>query len=165
MDRKISTRYYNNRTVYDYLNIIFPYYCGIPYLNLPPISIDDRPHLHKRARYTPYLIPVAIYVASENYVSTFTNPYNFPQLILLPSDDYNPTHERKKYEPYRDRLKRGYCCRKHDEKICYKKTRFYCSTCFDKDKKIYYCHGFYSISPERNNCFIQHHNCMEQIFS
>ena len=27
-------------------------------------------------------------------------------------------------------------------KICYKKTRFYWSTCSDKNKKFYYCHGF-----------------------
>ena len=72
VDKNISTFYYNKRTFYDWFNIPFTYECGSPDLNLPPITIDDRPPPHKRARYTPDLIPAAIYVASENYVSILT---------------------------------------------------------------------------------------------
>ena len=73
---KISTREYNNRKFYDCLNNPLLDDCGIPDLNIPPISIDDIPRLHKRSRYTPVLIPSAISVASENSVSNLTNPYD-----------------------------------------------------------------------------------------
>ena len=60
VDKKISTRDYNNKTVYECLNIPFPYDCGIPYLNIHPIIIYYRPRPHKRARYTPDLISDSI---------------------------------------------------------------------------------------------------------
>ena len=63
--RKISTLEYNNRTVYEFFCDPFTDVFGSPYLNLTPITIDDRPLPHKRSRYTPDLIPAAIYVASE----------------------------------------------------------------------------------------------------
>ena len=66
VDNQISTRNYKNRTVYDCSNNHFLDDCGIPDLNLPPIAIGGRPRLHKRSRYTPDLLPDAIYVASEN---------------------------------------------------------------------------------------------------
>ena len=62
VDNKISTREY--RTVYDCFNNPFTADFGSPYLNLPPITINDRPHPHKRARYThicsqrPYMMPL-----------------------------------------------------------------------------------------------------------
>ena len=74
VDKKISTSEYNNRTVYDCFNNPFTDDCGSPYLILHPIIIGDRPHLDKRARYTPDLLPAAISVASEKSVSTLTTP-------------------------------------------------------------------------------------------
>ena len=47
-DKKISTREYNNKTVYDFFNNPFPDDFGSPALNIPPITIDDRYHLDKR---------------------------------------------------------------------------------------------------------------------
>ena len=78
------------------------------------------------------MLPAAIYVASENSVSTFTNPYDSPELLVLTSDYPNQIHATDKDEPYHGRMKRGYCYSKHDEKICLKKTRLYCYTCSDK---------------------------------
>ena len=74
VDRKISTLEYTNKTVYEWLNNPFKVDFVRPDMYLPPITIDDRPPLHKRALYTPYLLPDAISVASENYVITFTIP-------------------------------------------------------------------------------------------
>ena len=65
-DKKISTREYNDRTVYDCFNNYFTADCGSPDLNLHPITIDDRPRPHKRSRYTSDMIPDNISVASEN---------------------------------------------------------------------------------------------------
>ena len=48
-DNKITTRDYNNRTVYDCFNNPFPSDYGSPYLNLTPIRIDDSTHPDKRA--------------------------------------------------------------------------------------------------------------------
>ena len=61
-------------------------------------------------------------------------------------------------------MKRWYCCRKHGEKICYKKTRLYCSTCSDKGRKFYYCHDFYRISLEKRTWFMEHQHCIDQRF-
>ena len=66
------------------------------------------------------MLPDTIYGASEKYFSTFTTPSDCPLLLLLSPDDPNPPHKKKKDEPYRDRVNRGYCSRKHDEKLCYK---------------------------------------------
>ena len=97
VEKIISTRYYNNRMVYDYSNNTFPAYCGSPYFNLPPITIGDRSLLDKRARYTPDMLPDSIYVASENSVITFDTPSDSPQLLLLNYDYPNPLHPMKKY--------------------------------------------------------------------
>ena len=67
-------REYNNRTFYDFFNDPFPYDFGSPDLNLLLIDIDDIPRPDKIDRYTPDLIPAAIYVASENSVGTLTTP-------------------------------------------------------------------------------------------
>ena len=48
VDKKISTRNYNNRTVYDFFNNPFPDDFGNTALFILPITIDDRPHLDKR---------------------------------------------------------------------------------------------------------------------
>ena len=66
VDRKISTLEYNNRTVYECFNKTFTDEFGGLALNIPPITFDDRPRPHKISRYTPYLLPAAFYVASEN---------------------------------------------------------------------------------------------------
>ena len=47
------------------LNNTFTADFGSSAMHLPPITIDDKPRPHKRARYTPYLLPAAIYIASE----------------------------------------------------------------------------------------------------
>ena len=84
-DKNISTKEYKHRTIYECLNNTFTADFGIPDLNLPPITIDDRPHLHKISRYTPDLLPSDIYVASKNSVSTLTTSSYLPRLFLLPS--------------------------------------------------------------------------------
>ena len=128
-------------------------------MHLPPITIDYRsPPPHKRVRYTPYLIPAAISVASENYVSTLTNPSGL--LDLLPTDDPNTLHDIKKDVPFKGRVHGGYCCRKHSWIRCYKKTRFYWSTCSNEDKIFYYCHGFPKVSLATSNFFLEHQHSM-----
>ena len=89
-DKKISTLEYNNRTVYYCFNNPFIDDFGSPHLNLPPVTFDDIPRPHKRAHYKPDLLPANISVASENYSSTLTTPYDL--LYLLPSDDPNNLH-------------------------------------------------------------------------
>ena len=118
MDKKISTLDYNNRTVYDCFNNPFTYELGIPYLNVPPITFNDRPRPHKRARYTPDLLPAATYVAYGNYFITLTTPCDLPD--LLPSDDTNTLHVLKKYVPFLGRVKRGCFFRKHDKNMLQK---------------------------------------------
>ena len=154
VDNKIPTREYNNRVVYDWFNDSFPDDFDSPYLNLPTITLDGRPSPHNRARYTPYLLQDTIYVAYENSGITLTTPSSSPKLLLLPSDDTNHLHAMNKYDPYCGRTKIGYWYRKHDEIKCYKKTRLFCSTCFDKDKKFYYCHGLSRINSETMTCFM-----------
>ena len=85
VDKNISTIEYNNRMVYEFFNNTFTADFGSPDLNPPPINIDDRPHPHKIAHYTPDLLPAATSVASENCVSTFTTPSDLPQPLLSPS--------------------------------------------------------------------------------
>ena len=96
-------------------------------MNISPIIIDDRPHMDKRACYTPDLLPAAISVASEKSVITFTNTYDSSEHLSLTSDDTNHSHTTHKDKPYRGRVKKAYCYKKRDGKIC-KKTSFYCST-------------------------------------
>ena len=132
-DNKIPTLEYNSRTVYECFNNPFKDDFGSPSLNLPPITFDDIPRLHKRARYTSDLLPASISVASKNYFSTFTTPSDYPD--ILPSDGPNPLRVMKMYVTVLGRVHIRYCCRKQDKKI-YKNTRFYCSTCSDKNKKI-----------------------------
>ena len=85
------------------------------------------------------MIPAAISVASENYVSSLTTPSYSPD--LFPTDDPNTLSVTKKDMPLKVRVHRGYCCRENGQKIFYKKTRFYCYKCSDEDKKFYYCRG------------------------
>ena len=62
-------------------------------MHIPPITIYDRPLLHKRSQYTPDKIPSAISISSENYVSTLTTSSDSP--YLLPCDDPNNLHIMK----------------------------------------------------------------------
>ena len=62
--KNISTKEYNIRTVYECFDDSFTDDFGIPALNLPQITIDNIPCSHKRALYTPDLLPVSIYVTS-----------------------------------------------------------------------------------------------------
>ena len=109
-----------------------------------PFMIYLPPPPHKRSRYAPDLIPSAISVASENYVSTLTTPSNFE--YLLPTDYPNTLHVLKKDVLLKGRLHRGYCCRKHGRIRWYKNTKCYFSTCSGEDNKFYYFHGFSKIS-------------------
>ena len=163
MDRKFSTLGYNNRTVYDCFNNPFTDDFFSPALNLPPITFNDIPRPHKRNLYTPYLIPAAISVASENSFITLTPPSDSPD--ILPSDDPNTLRVMKKGVPFLGRVKIGYCYGENDQNICYKKTRFYCSICSNKNKKIYYCHWFSRINSETRTCFLEHHNSMSRFFT
>ena len=74
------------------------YYYVIPDLNIPPVTIADRPRYHKRACCIPYLLPSAISVESENYVSTLITPCGSPRLFLLSSDYPNHLGVMKKIE-------------------------------------------------------------------
>ena len=95
----ISMGDYKNRTVYDFFDNIFPDYFGSLELNLPPITIDDRPRLHKISRHTLDLLPVDISVASENSLSTFTTLSDSIRLFLLPLNYNNPLRAIMKDEP------------------------------------------------------------------
>ena len=140
MDKKISTLECNNRTVYDYFNNPFTAYFGIPAMHIPPVTIEYRPPPHKRAQYAPDLLTVVISVSSENSIITLNTPSDYPG--LLPTDDPNALHVIKKDVPLKGRFNRGYCSMKHGQIICYKKTRLYCSTFSDKDKKFMIVIGF-----------------------
>ena len=83
-------------------------------MSLPQITIDDRPLLHKIARYNPNLIPVFISVTSENFVNVLTTPSDFAQLFILPYYFPNPTHAIIKDETYCCRVIRCYFSRKQD---------------------------------------------------
>ena len=116
VDKKMSTREYNHRTVYDLVSYLFTSDCGSSYLNPPPNTIDDRPRLQKISRYITDMLQATIYVAYENSVDTLTTTSDASQLLIVPSDYPNPPQETNKNEPYYRRVKRGYCYRKHDEK-------------------------------------------------
>ena len=97
VENKILTLEYNNRAVYDCFNNFFTADFGSPDLHLHPITIDDRTSSHKRSRYTPYLLPYAISVASENSVSILTTPSDYTEMI--PSSDTHNIHVIRKYVP------------------------------------------------------------------
>ena len=118
VNKKVSTLEYRNRTVYDWFNDTFKADFSILDLHLPPITIDDIPCLHKRARYIPDLLSAAIYVAYGNYVSTLTIPSDSPD--LLPHNDLNTIHVIKKDLLLQGWLHRGYCCRKYGKKYATK---------------------------------------------
>ena len=126
VDKKISAREYNNSAVYECCNNPFTSDFGSPALNLPPITIDDRPHPHKISRYTPDLLPSTISVASENSVKALTTPFDFTDILLY--DDPNTLHVMKKDVTYQGMSNIRYCGRKHDQNRCYKNKRLYCST-------------------------------------
>ena len=107
-DKKFSTLEYNNRTVYDFFSHPFTDDCVSLDIHLPPITIDDRPPLHKRSRYAPDLILTVISFASKNSVSTLTTPSHYPD--LLPTYYSNNLDVLKKFVPFKGRVNRGYCC-------------------------------------------------------
>ena len=160
--KQISTLEYNNRAVYDCFNNPFIADFSIPDLHRSPITIDDRPSLHKISRCTPDLLPAAISVASKNSFSTLTTPSYL--IDLLPSYYTNYLHVTKIYLPFKGRVNRSYCCRKHGQIGCCKKTRFYCSTCSDMKNRIYYCHGFSMISSGTRTWFLEHQHYISQLF-
>ena len=121
VDKKTSILEYKNRSDYECFNNPFTAKSGSPDLHLLLITIDYRSRMHKRSCYTPDLLPGFIFVAFGNYVSTLTTPSDSPQLLILPYDDTKPTYASNKYDPYRGRMKRGYCCRKNYEKYAIKR--------------------------------------------
>ena len=127
-------------------------------MHIPPITMDDRPPPPKRACYAPNLLPATISVASEKSISNLTTSSDFPD--ILPTDGQKTIHVLKKGLPVNGRVHRGCCCRKHGQIWCYKKTRFYCSTCSGEEKKFYYCQGFSSISLATSNWFLEHQHYM-----
>ena len=60
-ENNISMREYNDKTVYECFNNTFLFDYGSPYLNLPPIHIDDSHRTKKISWYTSDLLPSAIY--------------------------------------------------------------------------------------------------------
>ena len=113
MDWKISTLEYKNWKVYDCFNNLFIDEYGIPYLIYLPLLLMIDPAGIKNLPY-PDLLPTAISIAFENYFSIFTTPSDLP--YRLPSGDTNTLHVIKKDAPFFGRAKRGYFCRKHDQK-------------------------------------------------
>ena len=105
VDKKSSTLEYNSRTVCGCFNDTFTDDFGRPDLHLTTIIIDDIPHLHKIAWYTPYLIPAAISIDSGNYVSTLTTPADYPDILF--SNDPNTLHVVGKDFPFQGRVHRG----------------------------------------------------------
>ena len=103
-----------------------------------PLMID--PPMHKRAQYAPDLLPAAISVASENYVSTLTNPYDTPN--LPPSYGPNTLHIFKKYLPLLVRVKRLYCCNKHGQKYATKRPGSFAPNALIKTRHFIIVMGF-----------------------
>ena len=96
VDKKISTREYNNREIYNCFNHLFPDDFGRPALNVPPVIVDDIPHPTKRACCTPDILLSDISFASENSVITLTTPSDSPPSLVLTYDDLNHRHAMKK---------------------------------------------------------------------
>ena len=116
-------------------------YLPSPLMIDPPHTRD--PNMTQICSQLPYLLPLKTLVVP------------LPPLLYP-----NNIHVLNKYLPLKGKVHRGYCCMKHGQKICYEKIRFYCSTCYDEDKKFYYCHGFYNISLVTTNCFLEHQHYM-----
>ena len=77
VNRKISTLDYNNRTFYECFDDLFKDDFISRDLNIPRITFNYRPRPHKRARYTPDMLPASISVASENSFNTLNAPFLF----------------------------------------------------------------------------------------
>ena len=139
--------------VYYCFNIPFPVECGSPYLNLPPMPLDENSRPKKRARYTPDQLPAAISVASGKSVGTLTTPSDRPQDIFLISDAPSTDHTTMRDKPGCAKDKRGCCSRRHEGIRHYRKSRFYCSSYFIH-KRVYYCHGPAVFKSGLRTCFI-----------
>ena len=76
-------REYTDIEVYASFNNPFPFDCGIPDLNLTPMSIPDSlfPKIISHYIYDP--LSDAIYVASKTYVGNLNAPCESPQVILI----------------------------------------------------------------------------------
>ena len=78
------------------------------------MTIDDSFIPNKRNRHTPGTLPSDISIDSIKTDSTFTNPYEYPQVILLPSNDPDTNHITMREKPSHITDKRGHCSRQHD---------------------------------------------------
>ena len=91
-DKKISMREYNDRTFYYIFNNNFPVDVVSQDLNPPPIRIWDSTHQNKISRYNFNLLPDAISVTSRNSVSMLTTPYDYPNVLVLNSNNSDTKH-------------------------------------------------------------------------
>ena len=119
-DKTVSTRKYNDRTVYDWFNDSFSFDCGSPALNPPHVPIGDSPRLNKTAWYTSDPLTDAISITPGYSVSTLTTPSDPPQLPEQNYDYPDTLHTIMNDNPFRGNMTRGYCSRFHDGIICYK---------------------------------------------
>ena len=106
--------------VYYYFNNTFLVDCGIPEVNLHPMTIDDSYRPKKIACYTPYHFPDTTSVASGNYVSTLTTTSEFPHYIILISYDPNTVYTITRGKHMFVKEIRVYCSRIHEIIIQYK---------------------------------------------
>ena len=125
-----------------------------------PMPIDDSFRPNKISHHTPDPLPYSIYVVSVKYVSNFTNPSEYTKFIVLAydaSDTYNIIIRDKRG---RSTDKIGYCSRRYDRIICYKKSKFYYSSCYIHES--FYClHVTSTYKSDISILFIEHQNIME----
>ena len=123
-------RQYNHSTVYDCFNNPFAVYCGITYLNIPPMLVDDCPCPKKKSPIYPWSTSGCHFVAPGKSVITLTNYCYSLQFIFLTSNDPNTNHAIMIDNPDHARGKIVYCSNLHGGIICNKGSRFYCSKCY-----------------------------------
>ena len=99
---------YNDRRFYYWFDHLFPVDGGIPYLNTPPMHIDDIPCPKQISRYTSDLLTSDIYVTSLKPINTLTTHSYFPQGIFLDYYDTNTYRTIIRDNTFCGRCKRGY---------------------------------------------------------
>ena len=141
-------------TVYEWFNNTFTDEFVILALNLPPDNFDDRPRPHKRSRYTTNMLPASISVASENYFSTLTTPYDSPYLLTY---DYpNAIYVMNMDVPFLGMLHIGYYCKKNNKKDSTKLQGSIDPHDLIRTPIFKYCHGFSRIDLYTRTFFLEH---------
>ena len=95
---------------------------------------------NKMTRYTSDPLPDDITVPSGNSIITLDTHSNYPQVILLSSDAPSTDGIIMRDKPGRAADKIVYCSRHHGVIRCYRKYRYYFSSCYIH-KIVYYYHG------------------------